>query len=59
MKKIWSEAVQKRSEMERPLTDLEAQILELYRKLPAVQKKMILLSAALSAAANDKKEWTA
>ncbi len=56
MAKIEREAVWKQSEVERPLTDLEVQALELYRQLPPVQKKMVLLSAMLSAAANNQKE---
>ncbi len=36
----------------RPLTDLETAILELYRQLPEPQKRIILLSAMLSAACN-------
>ncbi len=36
-----------------PRTDLEAAILELYRQLPEPQKRIILLSAMLSAACNE------
>ena len=48
--------IQEWSGTERPLTDLEAQILELYRQLPAVQRKVMLLSAILSADASDTAE---
>lgn len=41
---------------EKPLTDLEVRILELYRQLSPVQKKIVLLSAMLSAAANGGNE---
>lgn len=44
--------MQERSGSGRPLTDLEAQILELYRQLSPVQKKAILLSVMLSAASH-------
>ncbi len=36
----------------RPRTDLELAILELYRQLPEPQKKIMMLSAMLSAACN-------
>lgn len=48
--------MQERTGAEKPLTDLETQILELYRQLPAAQRKMMLLSAVLSAAANGAEE---
>lgn len=48
--------MQERSGAERPLTDLEVRILELYRQLSPVQKKIALLSAMLSAAANNQGE---
>lgn len=41
---------------EKPLTDLEVRILEFYRQLSPVQKKIVLLSAMLSAAANGGNE---
>ena len=37
----------------RPRIDLESAILELYRQLPEPQKRIILLSARLSAACNE------
>lgn len=41
--------------VERPLTNLEAQILELFCQLPTEQRAVMLLSAVLSAATNGKK----
>ena len=40
----------------RPRIDLEAAILELYQQLPEPKKRIMMLSAMLSAAANDCKE---
>lgn len=48
--------MQEWSETEKPLTDLEVRILELYRQLSPVQKKIVLLSVMLSAAANNHEE---
>lgn len=56
MGKIESDAARKRPEVKRPLTDLETQILALYRQLSPIQKKIVLLSAMLSAAANNQEE---
>ena len=56
MGKIESDAARKRPEVKRPLTDLETQILARYRQLSPIQKKIVLLSAMLSAAANNQEE---
>lgn len=48
--------IRERSGVGRTLTDLEARILELYCQLPAAQRKMMLLSAVLSAATNNAEE---
>ena len=45
------EKPQERPGAKRPRTDLEDRILELYRQLPDEKRKVMLLSAALSAAA--------
>ena len=47
--------IQRRHGAEDLSADLEAQILELYRQLSVVQRKIALLSAVLTAVANVEK----
>ena len=49
-------ALARRSGKEKIMTDLEAQILELYRQLPAELRKLMRLSAALSSCVPDRND---